>query len=53
MFIPAGSECFGMNKEILLAFSNFLLWLKLFYFLRIFDECGFFINMLGKVMERM
>jgi len=52
MFIPADSEWFRMNKVSLLAISNFLLWLKLFYFLRLTDECGFFITMLGKVMER-
>jgi hypothetical protein len=45
-----------VNNEIshitsLQAISNFFMWFKLFYFFRIFEQTGYFINMLMKVLE--
>ena len=32
------------------AIANFFMWVKIFYFLRIFRQTGFFVNMLLKVI---
>jgi hypothetical protein len=38
-------------QTALQAISNFFMWFKLFYFFRIFEKTGYFINMLMKVLE--
>ena len=40
------------TRHGLQAFTSFFMWMKVFYFLRIFRETGFFVNMLGEVVKK-
>ena len=48
--VEANESRFGHAKLILMTTASFGMWLKLFYFLRIFRETGFFVNMMTQII---
>lgn len=47
--IGGGFDVFRVSVQALIMFG---IWIKIFYFLRIFRQTGFFVNMLLKVMKQ-